>query len=57
MEIAILETIGHKVSQMIEVGSLGTTPECQGRGYASALVCVATDVVCFLNLRPRNYAE
>ena len=39
------EVLGDRTSQMIEIGTLATTPESQGRGYASALVHIATDLV------------
>ncbi|EKM52805.1 uncharacterized protein PHACADRAFT_186867 [Phanerochaete carnosa HHB-10118-sp] len=38
------EVLGDKISQMIEVDSLATAPERQGRGYASTLVRLATDL-------------
>lgn len=37
--------LGDKISQVVEVDTLATTPECQGRGYATTLVHLATDLV------------
>ncbi|GJE95605.1 GNAT family N-acetyltransferase [Phanerochaete sordida] len=44
MRKAIRDTLGERTAYMIEVGSLATSPECQGRGYASSLVRVATNL-------------
>ena len=50
MREAVKVFIGPRVSEMIEIGGLATRPDRQGRGYASALVRIATARVCLLPL-------
>ena len=42
---ALLEVIGDRISIALEIGSLGTDPDYQGRGYASALIQIGIDLV------------
>ena len=39
------EVVGEEQKRMVVVGGLATAPERQGRGYASTLVHLATDLV------------
>lgn len=47
MERSVEEHIGDRLNEMFEIGSLVTAIEYRGRGYATALVRVATDLADF----------
>lgn len=42
---ALEELFGDELERMVELTSIATAPERQGRGYASALVHIVTDLV------------
>ena len=42
---AVSRVLGDRLADMVSVSALATRPECQGRGYASALIRVATALV------------
>ena len=44
------EKIGSRINDMLLVGVLGTSTLSQGKGYASALLNVAKDMVSRVNL-------
>ncbi|EKM52841.1 uncharacterized protein PHACADRAFT_212048 [Phanerochaete carnosa HHB-10118-sp] len=48
---ALKEALGDEISRMFEVSSLSTIPERQGRGYATALVHLVTDLTDAKGLR------
>ena len=41
----LLEIMGDRISIALEIGSLGTDPDYQGHGYASALIQIGVDLV------------
>lgn len=51
---SLSELFGDDLAQMIELSGLATLPEYQGRGYATALVHMATRLVGMVSLDPED---